>query len=81
MPSGTWIIPRIFPQGRVIDCHYKKAITNWARNTLLRAGPVTMGRIPLRRRPSSCGEEDGGWATPSSCFRWCSEVTKAWSEG
>ena len=46
VPSGTWIIPRIFPQGRVTDCHYRKAITNWARNTLLNAGPVTMGRIP-----------------------------------
>jgi hypothetical protein len=46
IPSGTWIIPRIFPQGRVTDCHYRKAITNWARNTLLRAEPVTMGRIP-----------------------------------
>jgi hypothetical protein len=42
MPSGTWIIPRIFPQGRVTDCHYRKAIINRVRNTLLRAGPVTM---------------------------------------
>jgi hypothetical protein len=38
--------PRIFPQGRVTDRHYRKAITNQARNSHVRAGPVTMGRIP-----------------------------------
>jgi hypothetical protein len=37
--------------------------------------------VGLRRRPSPCGEEDEGWATPSTCFRWCGEVMKAWSEG
>jgi hypothetical protein len=45
VPSGTWIIPRIFPQGRVTDYHYRKAITNWARNTLLNVGPVTVGLV------------------------------------
>jgi hypothetical protein len=24
MPSGTWTIPRIFPQGEVTDRHYRK---------------------------------------------------------
>jgi hypothetical protein len=46
MPSGTWTAPRIFPEGRVTDRHYRKAITNRARNTLLHAGPVIVGRIP-----------------------------------
>ena len=41
MPSSTRFIPRIFPRGEVV-----KAITNAARNVLILAGPVTMGRIP-----------------------------------
>jgi hypothetical protein len=46
VPSGTWTIPGIFPLRSVTDGHYRKAITNRAHNTLLRVGPVTMGRIP-----------------------------------
>jgi hypothetical protein len=46
VPSGTWAIPGIFPYRRVTDCHYRKAFTNRARNTLPRAGPATICRIP-----------------------------------
>jgi hypothetical protein len=95
MPSDTWIIPRIFPYWGVTDCLYRKAITNRARNTLLRAGPVTMGRIPLGplggtedagRRDFVVGlrlavKRTKGGPRRSSCLRWCSELTKAWSEG
>jgi hypothetical protein len=39
-----------YPQNIPIREGYRlslqKAITNWVCNTLLRAGPVTMGRIP-----------------------------------
>jgi hypothetical protein len=40
MPSGTRTILRIFSQGRL-----QTVITNEARNMLIRAGPVTVGRI------------------------------------
>jgi hypothetical protein len=46
MPSGTRTILRIFPQWEVTDRHYEKAITDETRNMLVRAGPVTVGRIP-----------------------------------
>jgi hypothetical protein len=46
MPSGTRIIPRIFPYREVIDRHYIKVITDEARNMLVHAGPVTVGQIP-----------------------------------
>jgi hypothetical protein len=46
MPSGTWTIPRIFPQGGLQTVITEKAITDEARNTLIRAGPVIVGRIP-----------------------------------
>jgi hypothetical protein len=42
--------PRNIPIDWVIDCHYREAITNRARNALSHAGPATMGRIP--RGPS-----------------------------
>jgi hypothetical protein len=47
MPSGTQSILRIFPQGEVTDRHYRKAIKDEARNMLIPAGPITVGRIPL----------------------------------
>jgi hypothetical protein len=46
MPSVTKSILRIFPQGEVTDLITEKAITDEARNTLIPAGPVTVGRIP-----------------------------------
>jgi hypothetical protein len=46
MLSSTRFIPRIFPRGEVTGNHYGKAITDMARNTLILAGPITMGRIP-----------------------------------
>jgi hypothetical protein len=46
MLSSTWFIPRIFPRGEVIGSHYGKAITDTTLNTLILAGPITMGRIP-----------------------------------
>jgi hypothetical protein len=46
MPSGTWTIPRIFPQEGLQTVITEKAITDEARNTLIRAGPVIVGRIP-----------------------------------
>jgi hypothetical protein len=45
MPSGTRTILRIFPQGRLQTVITKKTITDEARNMLIRAGPVTVGRI------------------------------------
>jgi hypothetical protein len=47
MPSGTQSIIKIFPQGRLQTVITEKAITDEARNMLIPAGPVTMGRIPL----------------------------------
>jgi hypothetical protein len=48
------LAPRLSPEYSnkvgVTDCHYRKAITNRARNTLCHAEPVTMVRIP--RGPS-----------------------------
>jgi hypothetical protein len=46
MPLGTQTIPKIFPQREVTDRHYIKAITDEARNMLVHAGPVIVGRIP-----------------------------------
>jgi hypothetical protein len=48
MPSSARSIHRIFSREEVIDCHYRKGhITDAARNTLIRAGPVIVSRIPL----------------------------------
>jgi hypothetical protein len=47
MPSGTQSILRIFPKGRLQTVITEKAITDEVRNTLIPAGPVTVGRIPL----------------------------------
>jgi hypothetical protein len=46
MPSGTRTIPRIFPLREVTDRHYRKVITHEARNMLVHAGPITVGRFP-----------------------------------
>jgi hypothetical protein len=75
MPSGTRTILRIFPQGEVTDHHYRKAITDVARNTLIRAGPVTVGRI-LHGPPDATRTWD--WRTSTEpCLRLALERTKA----
>jgi hypothetical protein len=92
VPSGTWAIPGIFPYRRVTDCHYRKAFTNRARNTLPHVGPATMGRIPRgplghgtgrRRRTPSSRRCRGRRVDPAGSFasvgaaRW----TKAGAKG
>jgi hypothetical protein len=48
MPSSARSIPRIFSREEVTDCYYRKGhITYEARNTLIRARPIIVGRIPL----------------------------------
>jgi hypothetical protein len=45
MPLSARLIPGIFPRGEVTDSHYSKSITKAARNALILAGPVIVGRI------------------------------------
>jgi hypothetical protein len=78
--------------GRLQIVITEKTITYEARNTLTRAGPVTVGRIPhgppgamrtwdfVGVLPSSCNREDKGRMLGRG-LRWCSEATKASSEG
>jgi hypothetical protein len=84
MSSGSRIIPRIFPYRGVTDRHYRKAITDEARNLPVHAGPVAVGRIPREPPgemrdarlvdfvgvwPSSCNGEDEGQPRQSSRVR------------
>jgi hypothetical protein len=72
-PRVPGLSQNILINGRVTDRHYRKAITDEARNLLVHTGPVTMGRIPhgppgemrdagpvdfVEVWPSSCDGED-----------------------
>jgi hypothetical protein len=57
MPSSARFIPRIFPRGGLQTVITVKAITNAARNTLIRAGPIIVGR--MSRGPPVRGEDVG----------------------
>jgi hypothetical protein len=106
MPSGTRTIPRIFSQGRLQTVITEKAIIDAACNMLIRAGPVTVGRIPHgpleamrtrdqqtslepclrlameRTKGDRAGPHPTGALGSLGCgLRWCSEATKASSEG
>jgi hypothetical protein len=106
MPSGTQIIPGIFSQGEVTDHHYRKGYYRRGPYMLIRAGPVTVGRIPhgpleaMRTWDQQTSTEpclrlamertkgDRAGPHPTSSLgslgrglRWCSEATKASSEG
>jgi hypothetical protein len=47
MPLGTRLSPKYSHERRLQTVITEKAITDVACNMLIRAGPVTVGRIPL----------------------------------
>jgi hypothetical protein len=47
MPLGTQLSPKYSHERRLQTVITEKAITDVACNMLIRAGPVTVGRIPL----------------------------------
>jgi hypothetical protein len=47
-PQGPRVSSEYSPKGRLQSVITEKAITDEARNTLIPAGPVTVGRIPPR---------------------------------
>jgi hypothetical protein len=57
------------PKGRLHTVITEKAIIDEARNTLIPAGPITVGRIPhgLSDTMRTCGQADIVGALPSSC--------------